>query len=184
MKKYTIKNYKGNLVESLSRFAKSHKGMKIVEAVEEKNELKIKVDEAETSLADLATYRFSDLSSNDKKRFEDEIKKWIDKKDYSAEEIEKILKDDEVEQEELLKMGSYLNLTGEDDWSDTPEETQKFFNDTFIKCLKQKRNSARKSDGLEDFVKYMFKLTRKPGADIRDMAYELRKNKKYVISIK
>ena len=45
MKKYTIKNYKGNIVESLSRFAKSHKGMKIVEAAEEKDELKIKAEE-------------------------------------------------------------------------------------------------------------------------------------------
>ena len=41
MKKFTVKNYKGNLVESLKKFSDSHKGMKIVEAVEKNNELKI-----------------------------------------------------------------------------------------------------------------------------------------------
>lgn len=48
MKNYRIKNYKGNLVESLTKFAKSHKGMRIVEAVEDEDELKVKaeVDEA------------------------------------------------------------------------------------------------------------------------------------------
>jgi len=42
MKKYTIKNYKGNLVESLKKFSDSYKGMKIVEAVEDGKDLKIK----------------------------------------------------------------------------------------------------------------------------------------------
>jgi len=41
MKKYTIKNYKGNLVESLKKFSEKYKGMKIVEATEKNNELKI-----------------------------------------------------------------------------------------------------------------------------------------------
>ena len=45
MKTYKVKNYKGNLVESLSRFQKSHKGMKIVEAIEDEEELKIKAVE-------------------------------------------------------------------------------------------------------------------------------------------
>lgn len=44
MKKYTIKNYKGNIVESLTRFAKTHKGIRIVEAKEEDEELKIKTE--------------------------------------------------------------------------------------------------------------------------------------------
>lgn len=44
MKKYTIKNYKGNIVESLTRFAKTHKGVRIVEAKEEDEELKIKTE--------------------------------------------------------------------------------------------------------------------------------------------
>ena len=44
MKTYKVKNYKGNLVESLSKFQKSHKDMKIVEAVEDEEELKIKVE--------------------------------------------------------------------------------------------------------------------------------------------
>ena len=33
MNNYRIKNYRGNLVESLTKFAKSHKGMRIVEKV-------------------------------------------------------------------------------------------------------------------------------------------------------
>ena len=44
MKKYAIKNYKGNIVESLSRFQKNHKGMRIVEVKEENKELKIKTE--------------------------------------------------------------------------------------------------------------------------------------------
>lgn len=44
MKTFKVKNYKGNLVESLSKFQKSHKGMKIVEAVEDDEELKIKAE--------------------------------------------------------------------------------------------------------------------------------------------
>ena len=46
MKTYKVKNYKGNLVESLSKFQESYKDMKIIEAVEEGNTLKIKVEEA------------------------------------------------------------------------------------------------------------------------------------------
>ena len=45
MKTFKIKNYKGNLVESLSKFQESHKDMKIVEAVEEGNILKITCNE-------------------------------------------------------------------------------------------------------------------------------------------
>jgi hypothetical protein len=45
MKKYTVKNYKGNLVESLSKFQKSHKNMKVIEAIEEGNSLKITCNE-------------------------------------------------------------------------------------------------------------------------------------------
>ena len=44
MKTYKVKNYKGNLVESLSKFQEPHKGMKIVEATEEDDELKIKAE--------------------------------------------------------------------------------------------------------------------------------------------
>ena len=47
MKTFKVKNYKGNLVESLKKFSDSHKGMKIVEAVEDKDELKIKAEESE-----------------------------------------------------------------------------------------------------------------------------------------
>lgn len=45
-KTYKVKNYKGNLVESLSKFQKSHKGMKIVEACEDGEDLKIKTEAA------------------------------------------------------------------------------------------------------------------------------------------
>ena len=47
MKRYTIKNYRGNLVESLMKFAESHKGMRIVEAVEDENKLRLKIEESE-----------------------------------------------------------------------------------------------------------------------------------------
>ncbi len=47
MKTFKVKNYKGNLVESLSKFQKSHKGMKIVEACEDGDDLKIKAEESE-----------------------------------------------------------------------------------------------------------------------------------------
>lgn len=49
MKTFKIKNYKGNLVESLKRFQESHKDMKIVEASEVEGELKIKVQEAKST---------------------------------------------------------------------------------------------------------------------------------------
>ena len=47
MKTFKVKNYKGNLVESLSKFQKKYKGMKIVEACEDGNDLKIKAEESE-----------------------------------------------------------------------------------------------------------------------------------------
>ncbi len=54
MKKYTIKNYKGNLVESLMKFSEKYKGMRIIEAVEDGKMLKIKADlkENETDLTE------------------------------------------------------------------------------------------------------------------------------------
>ena len=47
MKTFKVKNYKGNLVESLKKFSDSHKGMKIIEACEDGKDLKIKTEEAE-----------------------------------------------------------------------------------------------------------------------------------------
>ena len=44
MKTFKIQNYKGNIIESLKKFSDSHKGMKIVEAIEEDNTLKIKAE--------------------------------------------------------------------------------------------------------------------------------------------
>ena len=44
MKKFRINHYKGNLLESLNKFSKNHKNIKIVEAVEEDNVLKITAD--------------------------------------------------------------------------------------------------------------------------------------------
>lgn len=46
MKTFKVKNYKGNIIESLSKFQKSHKGMKIVEACEDGKALKIKAEES------------------------------------------------------------------------------------------------------------------------------------------
>ena len=45
-KTYRVKNYKGNIVESLKRFSELHKGMKIVKACEDGKDLKIKIEEA------------------------------------------------------------------------------------------------------------------------------------------
>lgn len=45
MAKYRIKNYKGNLTESLSKFQKKYPGKKIVEAVEDEEELKITTED-------------------------------------------------------------------------------------------------------------------------------------------
>lgn len=52
MKTFKIKNYKGNIVESLKKFSDSHKGIKIVEAKEVDNELKIKVKESTQTFDD------------------------------------------------------------------------------------------------------------------------------------
>ena len=40
-KKYIINTYKGNLLESVKRFQNAHKNIKILEAVEDGNKLKI-----------------------------------------------------------------------------------------------------------------------------------------------
>ena len=45
MDKYRVKNYKGNLVESLSRFQKKYPNKKIVEAVEDEKSLKITTED-------------------------------------------------------------------------------------------------------------------------------------------
>ena len=58
MKTYTVKNYKGNLVESLKKFSDSHKDMKIVEAIENGDNLKIKVKESEEKQITESTGKF------------------------------------------------------------------------------------------------------------------------------
>ena len=45
MKKYIIKNYKGNIVESLTKFQKKYPNTKICEATEEDGSLKVTADE-------------------------------------------------------------------------------------------------------------------------------------------
>ena len=51
MKKFTITNYKGNLLESISKFQKSHKNLKIVEAFEDEvGDLTIMTEPAGDSL--------------------------------------------------------------------------------------------------------------------------------------
>ena len=41
MKKFTVKNYKGNLLESVKKFQEEHKNMRIVEAFEEQDLLRL-----------------------------------------------------------------------------------------------------------------------------------------------
>ena len=53
MKKYTIKNYKGNLVESLKKFSEKYEGMRITEAKVKDGELKVTA-EAEESMPVIA----------------------------------------------------------------------------------------------------------------------------------
>lgn len=48
MKKYTIKNYKGNIVESLMKFQKKYPNAKICEATEEDGSLKVTADEKQS----------------------------------------------------------------------------------------------------------------------------------------
>lgn len=45
MKTYTVKNYKGNLVESLKKFQANHKNIRVLEATETEDTLKIKCEE-------------------------------------------------------------------------------------------------------------------------------------------
>ena len=44
MKRYTVKNYKGNMLESVSKFQKSHPKMKIVEAFEQDDLLRLSTE--------------------------------------------------------------------------------------------------------------------------------------------
>lgn len=60
MKKYTIKNYKGNLVESLKNFSKKYKGMRIVEAKQDGKMLKIKADLREDEETNESLYDYAD----------------------------------------------------------------------------------------------------------------------------
>lgn len=73
MKTYRIKNYKGNLVESIKKFQAKHSEMKIVEATEDGEELKVKaeepqkVEEAKQYIYALAKVKAAlGISSNDK----------------------------------------------------------------------------------------------------------------------
>lgn len=73
MKKYTIKNYKGNLLESLSNFKKKYPGMKIVEAVEQDdNRLDIVAEENDIT---------EDFSQGDTEQSE---KNWAEVREWSA----------------------------------------------------------------------------------------------------
>lgn len=49
-KTYKVKNYKGNLVESLEKFSKKYKGMRITEAAVENDSLKITAEAKEFSV--------------------------------------------------------------------------------------------------------------------------------------
>ena len=47
MKKFTVKNYKGNLLESAKKFQESHKDLRIVEAFEEEDLLRLNAEPVE-----------------------------------------------------------------------------------------------------------------------------------------
>ena len=79
MKRYTIKNYKGNLLESLTKFAESHKGMKIVEAVEDEDKLRLKTEESEFDDS-------LDLFSEFIDAFAEDLKKAVADEDVSSNE--------------------------------------------------------------------------------------------------
>ncbi len=85
MKTYKVKNYKGNLVESLSRFQKSHNSMKIVEAVEDGDNLKIKADNS------ISISYFSTTSKNE---WGDNLEFFYFKNEKDIEEFLKAIEDD------------------------------------------------------------------------------------------
>ena len=65
MKTFKVKNYKGNIVESLSKFQKSHKGIKIVEACEDGDDLKIKTEEVQNINEAMRTHSGHEVDSED-----------------------------------------------------------------------------------------------------------------------
>lgn len=69
MKNYKVKNYRGNLLESLSRFQKSHKGMKIIEVKEDGNNLRIKTEGYSSDDLD----KIADKYYDDAKELADEV---------------------------------------------------------------------------------------------------------------
>ena len=71
MKKYILKKYKGNLVESLDKFNKKYPGMKIVEAIENDNSLTVTAEENITE----------DFSQGDTEQSE---KNWAEVREWSA----------------------------------------------------------------------------------------------------
>ena len=70
MKTYKVKNYKGNLVESLSNFEKMYKELKIIEAIENGDVLKIKAKEKiSEKIENLSTKTFYHGSPLHSKKF-------------------------------------------------------------------------------------------------------------------
>ena len=76
MKAFKVKNYKGNIVESLKRFAESHEDMKIVHAFESNDSLKILAEDA-------AKYEYVTLFKNSQGMWE------VYKKGYSKRGLDK-----------------------------------------------------------------------------------------------
>ena len=52
MKKFIVKNYKGNLIESVKKFQEEHKGLRIVEAFEQEDLLKLSTEPVEQPALD------------------------------------------------------------------------------------------------------------------------------------
>lgn len=63
-KKFTIKNYKGNLLESISKFQASHKNMRIVEAIEDGIGLNISAEPVSTNPYDSTTQNSEEFSKS------------------------------------------------------------------------------------------------------------------------
>lgn len=130
MKTFKVKNYKGNLVESLSKFQKSHKGMKIVEACEDGEDLKIKAEAVKKTYILCHGVQKADHGSGieilkadipSKKELKKEmIKFYVDGGEMDEDEIKEAFADDSFAITEID------NETGWDEWKEGPEFKTKF----------------------------------------------------------
>ena len=91
MKNYRIKNYRGNLIESLTRFSRSHRDVRIVEAVEDGDTLKIKTDVVPADSEASKTLREDDSYDRDVEAVNNELRNALDP--TKMDNLEKIVVD-------------------------------------------------------------------------------------------